>query len=205
MKGIIFDAESVTAILDSRKTQTRRVITKVNGLGPVTEFGPSDTPGYDWIMRDKQLRWNDLRHAELIERCPLGKPGELVYVKEAFFDHSPLEGVERDPELVEYRATPWERKGDTYAGGWRSSLHMPEWASRIKLHITDIRAERLHDITEDDAYAEGITYAIDGGHTAAEGFQRRWDSINAKRGHPWASNPWVWVITFERTDMKEAA
>lgn len=104
--------------------------------------------------------------------------------------------------VVDYKAT------DGNDGPWRSPIHMPRWASRVTLEVTDVRAERLQDITEDSAIAEGVTAraypAADYGYiehelgTLVGGFGALWDSINAKRGYPWSSNPWVWVIGFRK-------
>lgn len=85
---------------------------------------------------------------------------------------------------------------------WKPSIHMPRWASRITLEVTGVRVERVRDITEDDARAEGANQdPIDGpeqGGSYKLGFWDIWDSINAKRGFGWEVNPWVWVYEFKR-------
>lgn len=93
---------------------------------------------------------------------------------------------------------------ECYGGKWRPSIHMPRWASRITLEITGVRAERLQAITEEDAIAEGVDAVSiaavprQAAWSRRQDFSRLWDSMNAKRGFPWASNPWVWVIEFKR-------
>src|SRR6185312_1413488 len=83
-KPILFSAEMVRAILSGSKSQTRRVINRVNGIGPVTEFQRSDTPGYDFIMRDREMRWNDLRAADAVKRSPKGQRGDRLWVQESY-------------------------------------------------------------------------------------------------------------------------
>jgi hypothetical protein len=90
--------------------------------------------------------------------------------------------------------------------GWKPSIHMPRWASRIILEITDIRVERVQDIHPPDLLAEGVYpfYEKEGSreieYTAKEYFAKLWDSINAKRGYGWDVNPWAWVIEFKKVD-----
>jgi len=102
---------------------------------------------------------------------------------------------------VVYRANKCDHEGP-----WRSSIHMPRWASRITLEILKVRVERVQDISEDDAYAEGVTdtWPLDnlpylsghGGRAVLNNYAHLWDKINAKRGFGWDANPWVWVIDF---------
>lgn len=108
-----------------------------------------------------------------------------------------------------YRAE-WERSH----GGihWKPSIHMARWASRITLEITGVRVERLQEISDDDALAEGcVSTAVVNetkddytGEYANEQYARLWDSLNSKRGYSWESNPWVWVIEFKRVDSEGA-
>lgn len=84
---------------------------------------------------------------------------------------------------------------------WKPSIHMPRWASRINLEITDIRVERLQEINEEDAKHEGVKRINAGDfgmETWSSAFRNLWDSINSKRGYGWDTNPWVWVIEFKR-------
>ena len=108
--------------------------------------------------------------------CPFGVVGDRLWVKETFEDDE---------------------------GGWRPSIFMPRWASRITLEITDVRVQRLQEITEEDARAEGYHPKINDSlpdWTAKESFKILWDSLNAKRGLDWDKNPWVWALSFKRVD-----
>ena len=184
-RGIIFTGESVRAILDGRKTQTRRVCKGARELSRAA----------DWQL----------------DRCPYGVPGDRLYVKETWRrpmdpDGEPLTGVE-------YRGDAGQLARDIGIG-WKSSMFMPRWASRLTLEVVAVRVERLQEITEADAIAEGAhefvlptgscwgmnkhgTPGLEIGDCAAHAYALGWDSINRKRA-PWASNPWVWVVEFRR-------
>lgn len=201
-RPIIFTGPMVAAILNGRKTQTRRVI-------QLDDFGPSDTNGYDYCFRDKRLRWNDITHSQLLARCPYGKPGDKLWVREAWglYDTEPCDGPEH--ATLFYR----ERDGDKHSMRhqlWRPSIFMPRWASRISLEVTRVRIAMLQDITTADAVNEGCVGHMHnrigprlGTHVGQrEEFARLWDCItsNWRSGRSWADNPWVWVVNFERTD-----
>jgi len=235
--GTIFSTNSVRSILAGRKCQTRRVIKPQPDLSilrdPATpvEFrrcptlGPTHTPD-EWGL------YCSASHPTSVGiygyRCPYGRPGDRLYVKEIWrpvdHDFAMIGGCEVPMAWrIEYKtdgktqwATPPEKDRATLAerygtanttGGcgdrFRLPRFMPKWAARIWLEITDVRAEMLQDITEADAIAEGVDAPDDefGGfdrpHRVA--FMNLWDSINAKRGWPWDSNPFVWVLTFRRT------
>jgi hypothetical protein len=171
----------VRAILDDRKTQTRRVVKRVDRancipIGKRTVMHVLDAKG----------------------RCPYGVPGDRLWVRETV---NVLAGVE-----AVYAADNAKVRGEgvmSWRDGTVPSIHMPRWASRLTLTITDVRVERLQDISEEDALAEGCSGMggtnYDECESPSEEFRHLWDSINAKRGHAWATNPWVWAITFERT------
>jgi len=190
----------VRAILDGTKTQTRRV---VKGFNPL--------PRVD-VLRG------------LAQKCPYGIPGDRLWVRETWApgDHI-LKGYDLDtPEVIAYRADKTAATDlgpiDTYAWNWnlmkwKPSIFMPRWASRIDLEITEVWVQRLQEITEEDAKAEGVRLIIDqdgkpllkltGARpirewTFREHFAELWDSINSKRGFGWDENPLVWVITFRR-------
>jgi hypothetical protein len=220
-RPIIMSADSVRAILDDRKTQTRRVVKRLLGIGSVTEFKRSTTGGeYDWSFRDKRMLWNDLRHHELLDHCPYGVPGDRLWVRETW---RPV--MEAWRSYVEYKAdggvmdvdgrelfTDLKRVALRFPGArksvnseaWHSSLHMPRWASRLTLELTDVKVERVQSISEGDAVAEGVNWdglADKTGLTTGaptEAFAALWSSINAKRGYPWEANPWTWALTFKR-------
>jgi hypothetical protein len=168
---------------------------------------------------------------EAKERCPYGVPGDRLWVRETWGGD--------DCSGYAYRADhpDWARfqgDGEQPDSAWRPSIHMPRRASRLLLEVTSVRAERLHDISEEDAIAEGVAIHVDatdcppgmvrplhqltrspmlhaGIKASAENAYRwayacLWESINGKRA-PWASNPWVWVLSFQRVEatQKEAA
>jgi len=184
-RPILFSGPMVQAILDGQKTQTRRVVTNKEFLSWIG-VGFSDE-----FIKLPENHWS--------EKCPYGQPGDRLWVRETW--------AEKD-EGVAYRATPpkacW---GNTK---WKPSIFMPRWASRITLEITDVRVERLKDMTADDALCEGISreirtrmgWASEESEESFNFFESRhtfsllWNSINEKRGYGWDTNPFVWVIEF---------
>ncbi len=112
-------------------------------------------------------------------------PGDRLWVRETF--------QVVPPNTIFYKAD----KQNTATKGWIPSIFMPRWASRITLEITNIRVERLQEITEEDARAEGCGFSGPGSSTPRWNFQQVWGSINGKK-HPWESNPFIWVISFKR-------
>lgn len=194
-RPILFSGAMVRAILDGTKTQTRRVISNVATIGRVTEFGRSDTTGYDWTMRDSRLRWNDLRHKQLIDRCPYGQPGDRLWVRETF------QRFTDDGEIL-YKAGPagFEamnelKRDECPEARWRPAIHMPRWASRITLEVTGVRVERLQEISGADAVAEGVRSRLPDNGIAVAEYRDLWEGINGAES--WSANPWVWVIEFE--------
>lgn len=188
-RPILFSGPMVRAILDGRKTQTRRVIK------PQPEFFTSDIEGgIEFECPTTSGTYSKKSFARL---CPYGKPGERLWVREAFYDRADYAAIgKHHKERFVYVV-------DGVKGGWRAhpSIHMPRIASRITLEITDVRVERLQEISEEDAVAEGLrkTSFRDGrGEESARwNFRTLWDSINGKK-YPWASNPWAWAITFRK-------
>lgn len=204
-RPIISTGEMVRAILAGRKTQTRRLngLKEVNRDPGAWRYNGTNING-DHLFFDVHAAISGHRPPDctLIVKCPYGQPGDRLWVREAFFDHN-FDG-EKDVEMIEYRASEWERDGGD-GGGWSSSIHMPRWASRIVLEITGVRVERLQEITEADALAEGVEPAHfpHGGstlHPYFHGFRTLWDEINGKRTS-WESNPFVWVIEFRRLEI----
>lgn len=223
-RPILFSAPMVRAILDGRKTQTRRVV----ALG--TDFQPSKTPGYDWTFRGTRRggrwsgSWQDLRDAEVLALCPFGAPGHFLYVRETWRTLRCYDDIKpsdmRSDLPIEYdsdKATVnWPKRQSSPLGVTRPSIHMPRWASRILLEIRGVRVEKLQDITEEDAQAEGFMllpatrravlsrggqYGGNCWTTARAGFQELWDALNAKRGFGWDANPWVWVVEFRQVEQ----
>jgi hypothetical protein len=190
-RPIIFTAESIRAILDHRKVQTRRVI-------KLLEFQQSESKKYNWMFRDKNYLWNEVSTERLIEKwCPYGKVGDHLWVRETWAEckHVTING---SPTAL-YKSTYIQpSKFPEFTPKWRPSIFMPRWASRIDLEITGLRAERIQNITEEDAIAEGIEQKEPNNVVSAKyRFAQLWDSINAKRGFGWDKNPFVWVIEFK--------
>ena len=179
-RPIIFSTEMVRAILEGRKTQTRRV-----------------------IKPQPQSAMLDFHKVNFAKYCPYGQVGDRLWVKETWWDDCALrekEGYKQDDYLY-YRADgeAIEQFECAYGFKWRSPLFMPRWASRIILEITGLRVEQLQDITEEDAVTEGLPSREQTGFdTARYRYHILWDSLNAKRGYAWDSNPWVWVMEFKR-------
>lgn len=172
-RGILFSDAMVRAILDGRKTQTRRVV-------KLREFQRTTTPGYDFIFRDRRLLWNDYRTPRLIEKCcPYGKPGDRLWVRETWRVYGGREyEYQRDRRCVIYRAggpppdvsmSLDRARAETGPQQWRPSIFMPRWASRVTVEISDVRVQRLHDISEEDARAEGCSPStMPGGFTVVQ-------------------------------------
>ncbi|EKN6179374.1 hypothetical protein DVQ53_00285 [Yersinia enterocolitica] len=189
-KPILFNAEMVNAILSGRKTQTRRIISEKT----LHLFGVAASAGecHPIELCDQRSQ------SYYLDFCPLGKPGDQLWVREAF-----AAGLCTESTLA-YRATHKtedleEGWGETIK--WTPSIHMPRWASRINLLITGVRVERLNDISEQDAMAEGCLYGkgngeIDLAVRPENHFPTLWASIYGAES--WQANPWVWVITFRR-------
>ncbi|HCM3802175.1 TPA: morphogenetic protein [Klebsiella variicola subsp. variicola] len=224
-RGMIFNAEMVRAILEGRKTQTRRIM-KVQpesnrlGLLLITDSTKhSDIGKYHWA--ESNATGNHVRSKFFL--CPFGAVGDRIWVREAFFP-APLEMQSAPPRKtmwnIAYRdgvqmdkLAPAEYNPTIYNyERWTPSIHMPRWASRILLEITDVRVERLNAISEEDATAEGVppagsllpdypgTFLTPKGYfaTAKVAFQRLWESIYGEES--WKANSWVWVISFKRVE-----
>lgn len=209
-RPILFSAPMVRALLEGRKTQTRRIVKGValDALAP-DMFTP------EFVA----LSENDY--------CPYGKPGDRLWVRETFSVYSVDPGTacltykERMPagktlaetdgglDVIHLEPENWDKAYmmvDTER--WRPSIHMPRWASRITLGITEVRVQRLQDISEEDSIAEGAQswefgpeQCLTTGERGASspyrsGFACLWDDINADRA-TWKSNPWVWAVSFK--------
>lgn len=221
---MIFNGEMVRAILDGRKTQTRRIMK----TQPSDGFHPTNN-GYDldlnahWYTPGVVDKNGYLQPAKKDVfgvadenegyACPFGAVGDRIWVREAF--QGPLVSEElleeyraypekfENPEYCEYAADGGPRPeycdlDDNLRHGWRPSIHMPRWASRITLEITGVRVERLRDLSEDDAKSEGITPSSGGvlpGWEYRINFRDLWMSIYGADN--WEANPWVWVIEFK--------
>jgi len=252
-RPILFAAPMIRAILAGAKTQTRRLLSPQPQLAimdAATSRSFHAAMDVGLIPKDEPAvwRWRGT-FCTPWPRCadrwsPFGVPGDRLWVRETFALIWPGEYEPDDirENEVEYRADhPGKRypgewpdcpasETDSSCPKWRPSLHMPRWASRLTLEITDVRVERLQDISEADARAEGIpldvwdaaliapNYLTDGeffqnwreeephfaksDRIAVESYRALWDSLNAKRA-PWSSNPWVWVLSFKRVESAD--
>lgn len=193
-RPILFSGEMVRAILDGRKTQTRRVVKP-------QPTGLSREPFCVWVTDERNERGE---FQERSVRCPYGAPGDRLWTKEQWaterqFDHLKPRDI---PESAHDSARCVFDGG--IIAGWhkaRSARFMPRWAARLTLAITDVRVQRVQDIEPRDCEAEGIRF--DGqppmtgrGPELRRLFSELWDSLNAKRGYSWDSNCWVWALTF---------
>lgn len=203
-RGMIFNAEMVRAILDGRKTQTRRVLATYQDA---VKFCP------EWDVNGKQIfivlgekDHTGMNPVITAIPCPFGQPGDRVWVRETFRVHSRA----TDVATLVYRASvrnSWTEQTHRVPIAvcdkpatpekWTPSIHMPRWASRITLEITGVRVERLNSITESDAEAEGVT-DTGFGDLLVDGYRYLWKSIYGEES--WAANPWVWVIEFKRVE-----
>ncbi len=230
-RPILFSGAMVRALLAGTKVQTRRVVKLPADARGVrywaTPSGRSQPgyadPGVNW--------WNDAGNH--LDRCPYGQPGDRLWVREAFriTTNTMDEARALTEDIMSGTAIDWKADSvDRFVAEgldreaaeamhnferWRPSIHMPRWASRITLEITGVRVERLNDISEADARAEGIEEgsgdfagcfwcgASMSGTTAKECYSRLWEQINGPGS--WAANPWVWVIEFRRVVPCSAA
>ena len=176
-RPILFNSEMVRAILEGRKTQTRRVINCKNG----------DVNGYDgeWIEGVYEWAYQSV-HGLCTAKCPFGQVGDRLWVRETF--HSDA----MESPTFDYKA---DMGNMHFHDGWTPSIHMPRWASRITLEITGVRVERLCDICENDARAEGIIVGTIPKvlPTCRAYFHLLWQSIYKN----WYENPYVWIIEFK--------
>ncbi|EAX0034477.1 hypothetical protein TY39_18735 [Salmonella enterica] len=208
-RGMIFNAEMVRAILDGRKTQTRRPIKWKQTR--FTEIAERDD-GSLWPWAEDCERGGDIWFA-----CPFGEVGDRIWVRETWqviHDHidesSHVEYRTYAPSIPKEKDRYWhtvyaEHFGDESREDrgfpWRPAIHMPRWASRITLEITDVRVERLRGLSEEDAKSEGIIPSAGGvlpGWEYRINFRDLWMDIYGTDN--WEANPWVWVIEFKRVE-----
>lgn len=201
-RPILFSAPMIRAIMDGRKSQTRR------------------------ILKSKDASWVERMTANFLagkwgERpLPYGVPGDVLWVREAWQSDvrnamlSPRDIAQTEPIFYAAGGEVRTTELSICAVGWRPSIHQPRWASRINLLVKEVRVERLQDISEEDAKAEGVSWA-DGEQdeyvrkwgypqTAKARFAELWESINGVDS--WEANPWVVAVTFERVEgVRKAA
>lgn len=202
-RPILFSAPMVRAILAGAKTQTRRLVkpqpTHPHFGGRLPFMLVPDDEGEDLYLHSSCLG--------AAIRCPYGRPGTKLWVREAwrtspmFNDKPPRDLPDFAP--LHYGADnalrgAWAGYGLAHDGKYRPPMFMPRWASRITLEVTGVRVERLQDISEADAVAEGVlSLPMETRRaTPRADFMALWDSINGAGS--WGANPWVWVLEFRR-------
>ena len=223
---ILFTGPMVRAILEGRKTQTRRVVKPQ----PSEDWEPSSYGEVHNLVNghpdpDKVIGWGPSNEdGTEAYACPYGKPGDRLWVRETwrplydgesgYIDYKAGGTLEANDEATHKRIICQRRarrNSMEVDNGYRPSIHMPRWASRLNLLIKSLRVERVQDISEGDIEAEGVDPQWDLVRWGAQArprfrFKHLWDSINGKRpGCTWADNPWVWVIGFERTTNNQGA
>ncbi|HDH1524126.1 TPA: hypothetical protein PIU61_004754 [Klebsiella quasipneumoniae subsp. similipneumoniae] len=251
-RGMIFNSEMVRAIVSGRKTQTRRIM-KVQ---PSEDFTPMNmaletdykarwyTPGVvdkDGYLQPASKKVFGVSNENEGYSCPFGAVGDRIWVRETFqgplFDYDLMDSYCKDPtpfekpEFCVYKADgvpapEFYDADDELHCCWRPSIHMPRWASRILLEITDVRVERLNAISEEDAqregvhtevwdqtvvarnyaardeffqfWSEGMPHYVEMNQLYRSSFRSLWESIYGAEN--WLANPWVWVIEFKRVE-----
>lgn len=203
---MIFNGEMVRAILDSRKTQTRRIVKGADGA--VKFCKEWDINGEEIFVVLGEKDHTGMNPVLGAISCPFGGVGDRIWVRETWARYN----IDQNSHDIAYRATTpadWPEEGR-----WRPSIHMPRWASRILLEITDVRVERLREISQADAEAEGVGKLKKGFWknyqpgwtefqlTARGSFATLWKSIYGDES--WYADPWVWVIEFKRIEEQTA-
>lgn len=227
-RPILFNGAMVRAILEVRKTVTRRQIYP-QFPSSVNEVLPYATYRGAWMPRDPESP--DDAWEEQVRVCPYGKPGDRLWVRETWSDvnmcGAPALAYRADGDIRDLMAEElfldedgafnyvdqrWKKYGfccwyaDLHQARWRPSIHMPRWASRILLEITDVRVERLQAITYEQAAAEGIHrdhrmwFATDAGGQAFQRPEQAFAHLWRQAGGDWDANPWVWVVEFKRVE-----
>lgn len=209
-RPILFSAPMVRALLAGTKTQTRRVVKVQPHASHNPQHAEPRSAGWVWMAHDDRPTYS---FATGDFRCPYGAPGDQLWVRESFI-HEPADyvweasvSIPCRPASTVYRA---DCKGDSRGAGWTSPMFMPRSLSRITLELTDVRVERLQDISEADALAEGVTPKWEPGcsgrlmeaiggfsfRPAASAYADLWEQINGAGS--WDANPWVWALSFKR-------
>ena len=215
-RPILFSGPMVNAIFDGRKTQTRRVVKP-----QPEQRGTTAGPIYDQLVWKGHALSESGKLADMSSHSPYGQPGDRLWVRETFrYGWSREEKFYNDADGASRSERAWERcdeptedrvwydadgaPGECPYDEWAElktpSIYMPRWACRLGLTVTDVRVERLQEISAADVLAEGVGPCgeADNRTWLRKSFHDLWDSINKKRGFGWDVNPWVWTITFER-------
>lgn len=202
IKPILFNTEMVRAILDERKSCTRRLVSSRQFLGMLPDKCKNAAP--DEFLKGKRMMFKpycDMTDAELIMtayKAPY-EPGNILYVRETW---------KKAPNGY-YYYEDWQRNDIADVTKWKPSIHMPKEAARIWLKVTDVRVERLQDMTSEQISREGVEVEyphVLNGEEKRYAFSRLWDSTIKKSDldrYGWNASPWVWVIEFERCEKPE--
>lgn len=210
IKPILFNTEMVRAILDGRKTCTRRIVKDGIPDGAMWRYKAFTPKGYitcRGVYADG--------YGEGFYKLPY-EPGDILYVRETWCGLPVNEAGHFRGHPIYYYKADGDLRPEGWRGAWRPSIFMPKEAARIWLKVTDVRVERLQDITDDGAKAEGANWKNGRNvgweekmkRTATERFAEIWDSTIKKSDidrYGWEANPWVWVIEFERCERPEDA
>lgn len=192
-RPILFNTEMVKAILDGRKTCTRRLV----------KFLPGKNPQWTGYIKDGLMLYNGKN--EPCIRKALYQPGDILYVRETWHKYTKRVGNGEFCHLAEFYGYKASIANSEDANEpWKPSIHMPKEAARIWLKVTDVRVERLQEMDKTDALKEGIDprLCINLSHALTK-FKKIWDSTIKKSDldiYGWEANPWVWVIEFERCE-----
>lgn len=217
-RGMIFNGEMVRALLSGRKTQTRRIVKGTDGA--VKFCKEWDINGEEIFVVLGEKDHTGMNPVLGAISCPFGAVGDRIWVRETWARYN----IDQNSHDIAYRATTPEDWPEE--GRWRPSIHMPRWASRILLEITNVRVERLNAISEEDAQREGVhtevwdqtvvarNYAardeffqfwsedmphyVEMNQLYRSSFRSLWESIYGAEN--WLANPWVWVIEFKRVE-----
>ena len=204
-KPILFSTTMVQAILANRKTATRRPIKPKYSdsifemkYGKLFECEPP-TP----LVYNPETKTTTFKVRRFVEVKPKYQVGDIMYVRETWTPETE-QGCKTGAYI--YKATDAPEPDGDYPLKWRPSIHMPKEAARIFQKITGMRAEKLHDITEEQSIAEGIRIGMTSNYSAyfscRDAFRFLWDSIYDSQGYGWDVNPWVWVYEFEATEKE---
>ena len=218
-RPILFNAEMVRALLDGRRTQTRRPIKPQPEFESGFDYPHEHELAIYWKKEDSYNSIGELK-ADMLKHCPFGQVGDRLWVKETFLlDDNGVPSHMGIQYFPVYKADYAD--GNYWEAKWRPSIHMPRWASRITLDVVAVRVERVQEISEGDVDAEGlycpyervVTHSEDYSapcyvegpchnydrfceKSMQENYKELWNSIYGKT-FPWESNPWVWVVEFK--------
>ena len=219
--GIIMSGDHPQKTLDGTKTMTRRTygLEEINKHLDLWRVTPTLNPVV-WGF----YQGTEANPTEIVRiKCPYGQVGDRLWVRETHYRHgfwvlhqsswkfNPSGNIVKYNNIYDNEPPSGVLKGYGYKLGWykRPSIFMPRWASRITLEITEVRAERLWEITPNDCIAEGVSPDVGGeGHIILTDhispFARLWDSLNAKRGYGWEVNCWVWPIRYKLVNQADS-